>query len=265
MDEITYQSWEPMPAKLVSLHHRTAGEVNLHCLPHSGGAASMFNTWNRLALGEVAICPVEFPGHGTRLREPLLRDMESLVDSLVASIGPMIWQPFAFFGHSMGGLVCFELVRRLRKQYQREPVHLFISANSAPHLPNLEEPLSALPEDTLVQKVKELNGSAAELLDNPELREVFLPVLRADFALCETYQYHPDEPLHCPVTVLGGLNDKTVSREDLEAWRVYTTGPFRVRMFPGDHFYIHRCQDVLLEVLARELNGHGCLPNQQFA
>jgi len=262
MTQTVFQENQPWLRKI---WQEKTSRVSLLCFPHSGAGASMYTAWIKQIPGQVVVCPVEFPGHGQRLREPLLRDIESLVDNLAASIGPLVRQPFAFFGHSMGALVCFELVRRLRKQYQREPIHLFISANSAPHLANLDEPLSALAEDILVQKVKELNGSAAEFLDIPELREVFLPVLRADFALCETYGYHPDEPLHCPVTVLGGLNDKTVSRADLEAWKIYTTGPFRVRMFPGDHFYIHRCRDVLLEVLARELNGHGCLPNKDFA
>jgi len=161
--------------------------------------------------------------------------------------------PFAFFGHSMGALICFELSRYLRRNTGHIPKHLFVSAHRAPQLPGSNPPIYTLPESSFLEKIRHLNGTPAEILDNPELLQVLLPILRADFALCETYHYLPEIPLPCAITAFGGLQDETILQQDLDAWKQQTQTTFRLHYFAGNHFFLHESQAALLNTLANEL------------
>jgi medium-chain acyl-[acyl-carrier-protein] hydrolase len=176
-----------------------------------------------------------------------------MVEEIAGALAPLLDMPFAFFGHSMGAMISFELARLLRARRALEPAHLFISGRRAPHLPPDEPPSYGLPEPEFIEKVRELNGTPREVLEHPELMQLLLPVLRADFEMVQTYEYEPGPPLDTPVSVFGGLLDGEVSREHLEAWRGHTRGPFRLRMLPGDHFFLHASQPGLLAALAQEL------------
>ncbi|MCS6845860.1 MAG: thioesterase II family protein [Caldilineales bacterium] len=229
--------------------------VRLFCFPYSGAAASVYYPWADLLPPNIEVCPVQLPGHGTRLREPLATRLAPQVEALAAGLAPAFDRPFAFFGHSMGALLSFELARYLRRTGRPGPVHLFVSGHGAPHLPDRNPPLHALPDDQFVAKLRELNGTPEEVLRHQELLQLLIPVLRADFAVCETYVYQPEPPLACPISAYGGLGDGYVNREELAAWREQTTGPFALRMFPGDHFYLNSPANRthLLMALAREL------------
>jgi medium-chain acyl-[acyl-carrier-protein] hydrolase len=158
-----------------------------------------------------------------------------------------------FFGHSLGALLCFETARSLRRENRRQPAHLFVSATEAPHRRSAEEPLSGLPKSALVKKLREFNGAPAEAPQNDELLDLMLPTVRADFELCETYEYHPESPLECPMTIYGGLEDHEVETGRLTAWREMTTGACEMRMFPGGHFYLNGLQATFLQTFAGDL------------
>jgi medium-chain acyl-[acyl-carrier-protein] hydrolase len=175
------------------------------------------------------------------------------VAAAAARLAPLLNKPFAFFGHSMGALISYELARHLRRTGAPLPAHLFVSGHGAPHLPDRNPPLHALPQAQFVEKLRELNGTPEEVLRHPELLELLIPILRADFAVCETYVHAPEPPLDCPISAFSGLGDEYVNREELEGWREQTTGRFSVRLFPGDHFYLNTARPYLLQALAREL------------
>ncbi len=229
------------------------GEVRLICFPYSGGAAAIYHPWTRRLPQQLRLYPVELPGRGRRLSEPPFTRLQPLVEAVAAELSRHLDGPFALFGHSMGALLAYELACHLREVLRREPVHLFISGHGAPQLPDRGQLLHDLPDDRFIEEVLRLNGTDERVLACPELREILLPILRADFCLCETYEYRPRAPLSCPMTVLSGLQDPFLQRSDLEAWRETTRGPFRLRLFPGDHFYIRSRQADLLEALARDL------------
>jgi medium-chain acyl-[acyl-carrier-protein] hydrolase len=168
---------------------------------------------------------------------------------------PHLERPFAFFGHSLGALVSFELARFLRREYAIRLVHLFVSSHSAPQIPDREPPIHDLPAPDFVEKIRSLDGMPEKVLENGELMALIIPILRADFSMCETYVYQDAEPLDCPISALGGLYDRYVSRADLEAWREQTSAAFSARMFPGGHFYLNRERPLLLRALAQELSG----------
>jgi medium-chain acyl-[acyl-carrier-protein] hydrolase len=151
----------------------------------------------------------------------------------------------------MGALVCFELAHALRQH--QHPVHLFLSGRRAPQVPAPHPPIHALPDSQFVEKLRRLNGTPEAVLREPELMEVLLPVLRADFAICETYAFAPHPPLDCPVSAFGGLEDHEAGYDDLAAWRDHTRGAFTLLMLPGDHFFLHSSRTLLLQAISDEI------------
>jgi medium-chain acyl-[acyl-carrier-protein] hydrolase len=158
--------------------------------------------------------------------------------------------PFAFFGHSMGALISFELARHLRRIHYPGPAQLFISAHRAPQLPDSNSPLHDLPDSALIDALSRLGGTPQAILQHTELMNVMLPILRADLTLCETYVYISEPPLDCPIAVFGGEQDSMVSTQELQEWRNQTRSAFTLHMLPGDHFFLHSRQNLLLGTLS---------------
>jgi medium-chain acyl-[acyl-carrier-protein] hydrolase len=176
-----------------------------------------------------------------------------LVNRLAQALDPYLAVPFVLFGHSMGGLVSFELARVLRKQHRPTPQALFVSGHRAAHLPDRRPPVHLLPEPEFLAEMHRLQGTPEEVFRNRELMELFMPILRADFSLCETYAYTAETPLDCPITAFGGLEDSEVSHEEMAAWRAHTCARFTLHMFPGNHFFVQTALARLLEIVSQEL------------
>jgi medium-chain acyl-[acyl-carrier-protein] hydrolase len=203
---------------------------------------------------QIELCALLPPGRERRMHEPPFEHIDSLIESLGKAIEPFLDRPIALFGHSMGALISFELAHHLKRRLRAQPIHLFASGMSAPQLPRKQ--LYHLPEDEFVCELRKLNGMPKEILDNPELMSVLLPRLRADFKLCDTYAYSARDPLDCPITALGGIDDSDVPQSDLLAWRSMTRGRFEMQRFPGDHFFIESARESLLALLSTELSRY---------
>ncbi|WP_277881879.1 thioesterase II family protein [Coleofasciculus sp. FACHB-542] len=229
--------------------------LRLFCFPYAGGGALNFRTWSQGLPVGVEVCAVELPGRGKRILEAPFTQALPLVQAIAHALLPYLDKPFAFFGHSMGALVSFEVARLLRREYGMSPVHLFVSGRSAPQLPLQEPPIHSLPQPAFIEELRRLNGTPKAVLENVELMELLLPILRADFAVLETYVYAAEPPLQCPITAFGGLQDVKVSVDRLEAWRQQTSAKFSLQMLPGDHFFVQSAQPLLLQFLSRELNS----------
>lgn len=237
---------------LVSRKPNPRAGVRLFCFPYAGGGDSIFRAWQKSLPEAVEVCPVQLPGRGARISEPPFAELDPLVRAAAQALAPHLDKPFAFFGHSMGALVGFELARHLRSDGRPQPVHLFVSGRCSPQ--TLREPFAGdLPDSDFSEILRRSNGTPAEVLENPELMELVLPAVRADFAVCKSYVYAPQPPFSFPVTAFGGLEDPGVSRECMEGWREHTTGPFVLRMLPGDHFFLNKSTRPLLEAIAKEL------------
>jgi medium-chain acyl-[acyl-carrier-protein] hydrolase len=230
-----------------------AAVLRLFCFPYAGGGAGVYRRWPAAMPAGVEVCAVQLPGREGRLRETPFNRMGPLVDALAAALRPHLDRPFAFFGHSMGALLAFELARRLRREGLPGPLHLFVSGRRPPQDPDREERLHGLSDAQLRDALRRLGGTPREVLEHDEMMRLLTPMLRADLAVVETYRHEPAPPLDCPVTVLGALDDPKAPAEGLPGWAGHTRGPFRVRTLPGNHFFLHSAEAQVLGVVSQEL------------
>lgn len=232
-------------------------KIRLFCFPYAGGTAAVFQRWHPIFPQWVEICPIQYPGRGNRMRERPFTNVPPLAQEIAEAITPLLDLPFAFFGHSMGALIQFELARELWKKQNKQPVHLFASSSRAPQFPNRDRISYDLAEPEFIEELRHLNGTPPEVLEHKELMALMLPLLRADFAVSQTYFCLEERQLSCPLSALGGEADPSVSIDELEGWGKQTTGAFSLQMFPGDHFYLHGSETALTQRVITSLIQSG--------
>ncbi|BCA53912.1 thioesterase [Nitrospira sp. KM1] len=228
---------------------RRAEGVRVVGIPYAGGGPAMFRSWAQELPSNIELCAVQLPGREGRMKEEPIRDLRDVVDELAEAITGVLDRPIVLFGHSIGGLIAFELTRELRRRYGFEPVHLFVSGCPAPQS-SIGELLYDLPDAEFLEHMRRFNGTPKEVLEHPELMQLLLPVLRADFALRDTYEYREEPPLDCPISCFGGMDDREVDFAKLEGWRRHTNGSFEWTMFQGDHFFVRSSQTAVLDALS---------------
>lgn len=240
--------------------------LRLYCFHFAGGSASAYRTWPALFAPihpEIEVSAVQLPGRENRLKEQPFMQVAPLVDTLVSVLRPELDRPFAFFGHSMGAIVAYELAQALTGM-GAPPSHLFVSGRRAPIMPERYLSLhQAVTDDALLRAVQQRYGNLPELLfQDAELKAIFAPLLRADFTLVETYSPSTLKPLPCPITALGGVADPIATRPELEAWQALTQGRFALHMLPGNHFYLQEQSGALTQLVAKALTiSEGFKPN----
>lgn len=237
---------------------RQVDGVRLFCFPPAGGGAAAFNGWSELLGPGIRVTAVQLPGREDRIREPAYGNLDALLDELVPVLADALDAPYALFGHSAGALIAYEAARRLVALGAPPPIHLFASAHGAPHAPCRGRYVSSLVKPAPPRTKVSLNGPQNGLLGvaEPEAPVRGLPSLtfRADFQLCETYEYVDGPPLPCRLTVLVGEDDD-VPPLDLALWRDMNTGPFRIRLIDGDHHFAVMQHQQVAEVVRAGLTG----------
>lgn len=227
-----------MRKSLVSLAPAEAGGCRLFCIPHAGGGAAVFRNWPRLLGPSVQVGTVLLPGReALRGRRPLV-DFAMTVERICSGLQPLTGRPYALFGHSLGAAFAFEVSYRLERRGWRPPSCLIVSGRGALHLPDDDvRTFSMLPDDEFIALLRDMGGTPSEILDNPEMRQFLLPLIRADFRLAESYRWGGLSRVSCPILALGGETDPSVKAEDLAGWGALTTGGVTVRTFDGGHFF----------------------------
>jgi pyochelin biosynthesis protein PchC len=235
--------------------HREAPEgMRLFCFPHAGGAASYFYSWSRSLPRDIEVLALQYPGRQDRGSEPCVRTIPELADRIHAAIRPRLGEPYAFFGHSMGAILAFEVARRIARQEGAAPAHLFVSGRRAPSLVRHEE-LHRASTAAFVAEMRALGGTDPRILADEELLNLVLPTVRADYRAIETYRYDAAPPLSCDITALVGDSDPRASVDDAAAWSGHTLGRFDMRIFPGGHFYLDDCRAGVSDVISSVLSG----------
>lgn len=231
-------------------------ELTLYCLPYSGASAMVYSRWRRRLPEWLKVQPVELPGRGARIGEPLHTDMAVLARHLADEMIVRLERPYALFGHSLGALLAFEIAHALHARGVEPPLALFASGTAAPtrredYERDYSEPKS---DEELVAELRDLQGTPEEVLANAELMSMTLPILRADFLMCGRYRYRQRPRLMLPIHVLGGRGDKS-TMEQLLAWRTETAHGFSLDMFDGGHFFIHEHEHHVLGSVTQQLSN----------
>lgn len=210
----------------------------------------VFPQWLELKL-------LELPGRGEKLNESLIVNFGELIRYQADEIQNELNQntPYVLFGHSLGALLAFELVRTLRDRNTPLPRALFISGTHAPSLRHLERFSSLQSDSELVEELRRLNGTAQDILFNEDLMAMILPILKADFQLCASYRYRSRPVLPLPIHAFGGKSDEA-TQIDLMAWRNESSSIFTLDMLDGDHFFIHRNETKFLDLLFSYTAGY---------
>jgi surfactin synthase thioesterase subunit len=232
-------------------------ELRLFCIPYAGGAAAIYRKWCEIVPRHIEVSLVEPPGRGTRMAETPFRRLPPLVRALADAIEPELDRPFALFGHSLGGLVAFELARLLRRRGRPEPRRLFVSATPAPGTPRRGRLVHGAGDEEVKDRLRSLNGTPRELLEDDEFMKIMIPIVRADFSVLETHEHREEPPLELPISVFGGVLDHEVGLSALNGWVAQSAMPPRLRMLEGDHFFLHGAAEEIVAAIVEDLREHG--------
>ncbi|MFT6195460.1 MAG: surfactin synthase thioesterase subunit [Cognaticolwellia sp.] len=221
-------------------------KLRFFCFPYAGGSAATYIGWVNQLPENVEMVIVQPPGRGSRMFEPLYTQMDTLVSELACLIPSYLNKPFIFYGHSLGSRVAFELMNQLKKRQLPIPIHFIASGSKGPHNVSSKKPVYQLPESEFINELKQLSGTPIAVLENSELMELFLPLLRADFEIAYTYSYIGCAIFECPITVLGGDNDIEITHEHLASWEHFFKGKADVHLIVGNHFFIDSNKEAVL-------------------
>jgi medium-chain acyl-[acyl-carrier-protein] hydrolase len=228
----------------------STAKFRLFCFPYSGAGAAVFRTWAAPLAPHIEVVAVQLPGRETRRKEPLFSSLPALIAAMTPVLLPYLDRPFMFFGHSVGALISFELARQLRRIGHSPPVQLIVSGRGAPQLPATTSPIHQLPDANFLAELRRYSGTPAIVLENADVMNVFMPILRADLAINETYVYQPEAPFEFPIMAFGGLQDIQVSQSALAGWAEQTSADFSIKLLPGDHFFLKEQKMAMLQQIA---------------
>ena len=228
--------------------------LNLLAFPYAGAQPNVFKSWASIAtFYGMNLCSVALPGRGSRFNEKPHEDLTRLVCSFLSDAGQLCFQrPYAIFGHSLGAAIAFELTHQIVALGYCPPVALFLSGRAAPGFSETRS-LSNLPEEQLKAELREMGGTPLEVLENPEIMNLLLPVIRADFKMAEDMSAVTKPPLHVPIHCFSGEDDEYCSPEKMENWRHYAGREFHLTSFPGGHFFIDDFAKEIMHCIANDL------------
>ncbi len=225
--------------------------IRLFCFHHSGGGASAYHPWMEHLSSNIELIAIQLPGRENRFTEPLANNLTEITNQLSEEFRFYNDKPFFVFGHSLGGLLSFEFIKSIYQHYAVYPRHMIVSATKAPHLPFRMKHLSQLDDKTLKEELKVYNGIDERILNNDELLDLFLPIIKNDFSISESYLCTDSSPLPCDILALSGTHDQTVTEEEILGWSAYTIGKFEHLSFQGEHFFIKEHQKSILEIITQ--------------
>ncbi|MEO6730455.1 MAG: thioesterase domain-containing protein [Ferruginibacter sp.] len=231
--------------------------TDLFCLPFAGGNKYSYREFLDKSPSFLNIVTLEYPGRGGRMKDPLITDINELVNDIYGQIKPLINNnDYAIYGHSLGGLMSYLLTLKLIENNDKLPVHLFITGTTGPSaISRTEKKRHLLEKKEFVEEIRELNGMPEEILNNEELLFYFEPILRSDFKVSEEYVYQENPPLNIPVTVITGTGED-MELDDIQLWQKETTYAVDFKRMPGKHFFIFQHTFKIIEIISKKLYLH---------
>jgi pyochelin biosynthetic protein PchC len=239
-----------MGAWVRRFHPSPDAAARLICFPHAGGAATYYFPVAKALAPRVDVLAIQYPGRQDRRGEPSVDDARTLAELIVPELRPWLDRPVAFFGHSLGATVAFEVALRLEREDVRL-LRLFASGRRAPSRYR-DERVHQRDDAGLIAEMRRMEGTDSQLIEDADLLGMILPALRSDYRAAETYRYQPGPPLSCPVTAMVGDHDTQATLDEAAGWAEHTTGKFDLEVFPGGHFYLNTETAAVL----KSISGH---------
>ncbi|NEP83877.1 MAG: thioesterase, partial [Okeania sp. SIO3B3] len=229
--------------------------TRLFCFHPWGSSASMYQQWSDALPPEIEVLPIQLPGRQRRLQEKPFTDFANLIEVLADFLSPYLDKPFAFFGHSMGGVIAFELAYFLGEKYNLKPIQLFLSGLVPPSDNTLLEKIASLSEAERLNYLLEISEIPESISQDPSLFNELMNIFKADFQLLQSYRHVEKKPLDFPISSFSGVDDYTVSDRQLSDWSKYTTSNLKIDRIPGKHMFmfLKDSQKLLLELISQEL------------
>ena len=229
-------------------------EMRLYCFPYAGGSAAVFNRWRTYLNRKIELVPVELAGRGVRFKEAFYGSMLEAIDDLYSKINSTLdHSPYALFGHSMGSILVYELCHKIIAENRKGPTHIFLSGKCPPHIKKEEKIFHTLPIERFKEEIFKMGGTPRGVLENRELMDIFIPILKADYQILETYKFIPkDIKLNVGITVFNGISDN-IGCEVMLEWGKYTSESSQIYQFEGGHFFIHNHTAEIVEIINRTL------------
>lgn len=232
-------------------------KIKLFCIPYSGSSASVYLAWKKDLPEYIELVPIELLGHGARIKEQLYKNVEEAVEDVTKSIASHLSkdEPYAILGHSMGSALAYEAYYKLKELGYQEPVHMFFSGRKAPIDCSGTTEFYKKSEEEFLKVVYMYGGTTKAIMDNPELKKLFLPILRADFMIAETYYSHgKSKKLQCDITVTNGREDRSIAAADMTKWDEITDKKCNHKLLPGDHFFLIQNMKMMINVVDETLS-----------
>ncbi|MGW5739586.1 MULTISPECIES: thioesterase II family protein [Streptomyces] len=248
-----------MGAWIRRFHPSPDAGSRLLCFPHAGGSASAYHTLSAAVASSLEPLIVQYPGRQERFEEPFAERVEEMAAAALAALPATGDQkPTILFGHSMGALLAFEAARRLTTE-GRPPAALFVSGRGGPSLPQhtRRKPVREMSDTELIEDMKQLSGTADELLSSPDVLPLLLPPVRADYQIVDDYVYHSAPQLDCPITVLLGDKDPGVTGESARGWESETRAASSFHVLAGGHFFLDDHLLYLVDLINSALPKRG--------
>lgn len=228
-------------------------KTKLYLIPYAGASATLYNRWSPYLNDNIELVPIELPGRGKRINEALLYNFNDMLQDITKKISISIKNSentkYSIFGYSMGSLLGYELYYQLEKMNLPLPEHIFFSAREAPHL-STNEQIHTLSDEELCKKINLLGGTAKPFFESKELLNFFLPIIRADFSVIESYQFQPKlNNLACDISVLYATDDVKIEAEQIKKWKEYSDKLCRFYSFHGGHFFINNNPERIVQII----------------
>ena len=243
MTTTTFNTWITCPKPLPE------ARVRLFCLPFAGGGASIYRGWAKDLEPAIEVCPIQLPGRENRFSEKAHEHVQTLAPAIANQLQFYLDKPYLIYGHSMGALLAFEVLRILQQKGQAMPETAILGAHRAAHLPPKRQPMSTLDDASFLAKLTTFGGFPDEVLQSQELLQFVLPTLRADFALCDSYPFTPGPALDCPLALIAGRHDQEVNPQDMQPWQTHTLHPARLVTLDAGHFFLKTHPEAVFDLI----------------
>ena len=245
-----------MKTKWIQYEHSAENPKHrIFCFPYAGGSALFYAKWYTHISSHVDVFPIQLPGRESRMKEKPIRDMNEALERIIRHIEPLLTENYSFVGHSMGSIMAYEVAKRLAQKKCKMPERIYISGALPPDLLGQSEKIHEMSDEDFCNRLMGYDNLQPDMLEHEEFYKFFLPIIRADFEMIETYRPMGYWKMPCDVTILSGTEDPFVPIENLEQWDRYCEKKPDIVTFSGNHFFLKEHVEEVCGIINENMKG----------